>query len=80
MRAITFNQALLAVALLGLTLVIALGATSVPQIIGARSGFGDSGIGPSTTAAILLQAEPSSFRSWSSPRPACSDRRTAPTP
>ena len=56
MRAITFNQTLLAVALLGLTLVIALGATSVPQIIGARSGFGDSGIGPSTTAAILLQA------------------------
>ena len=56
MGAITFNQALLAVALLGLTLSTALGATSVPQIVGARSGFADSGIGPSTTAAILLQA------------------------
>ena len=56
MRAITFNQALLAVALLGLTLTTALGAGTVAMIVGARSGFADSGIGPSTTAAILLQA------------------------
>ena len=56
MKSITFNQALLAVGLIGLTLATALGAASVPQIVGARSGFDESGIGPSTTAAILLQA------------------------
>ena len=42
--------------LVGLTLATALGAVSVPQIVGARSGFADSGGGPSTTAAILMQA------------------------
>ncbi len=56
MKSITFHQALLAVGLIGLTLATALGAGTVPQIVGARSGFDDSGIGPSTTAAILLQA------------------------
>ena len=56
MRSVTFGQALLAVGLFGLTLATALGAVSVPQIVGARSGFADSGGGPSTTAAILLQA------------------------
>ena len=55
-KSITFHQALLAVGLVGLTLATALGAASVPQIVGARSGFDESGIGPSTTAAILLQA------------------------
>ena len=56
MKSITFNQALFAVGLIGLTLATALGAGTVPMIVGARSGFDDSGIGPSTTAAILLQA------------------------
>ena len=56
MKSITFHQALLAVGLVGLTLATALGAGTVPMIVGARSGFDDSGIGPSTTAAILLQA------------------------
>ncbi len=56
MKYFTFNQALFAVGLVGLTLATALGAASVPQIVGARSGFDESGIGPSTTAAILLQA------------------------
>ena len=56
MRFVTFHQALLAVGLVGLTLATALGAGTVPMIVGARSGFDDSGIGPSTTAAILLQA------------------------